>query len=237
VSVLLIDAGNTRIKWRYQGDGGVVHRGGCAHADVAAQQWPAVGRALVASVHDNPGLHQQLQQQFADRLVWLSHPLLDYTDFQHCYPNPERLGVDRWLAMLGARKHSDADVLVVDAGTAMTVDFLLSDNQHEGGFIVPGLTLAQQMLWQNTERVRPYLDEMASEQLQPGRDTVQCVTAGVRRQQVAFVRNVLEDYEGYIPFFTGGDGEWLAVALDVPYWPELIFDGLDTLCAGYFSAW
>jgi type III pantothenate kinase len=64
---------------------------------------------------------------------------------------------------------------------------------------------------------------------------LQCVSAGVRRQQLAFVKSILDDYPGHRPFITGGDGDWLATALAIRYWPELVFDGLETLCAGYFS--
>jgi len=237
VSVLLIDAGNSRIKWRYQSADQAMVRGGCDHADVVDQQWPEVARVLVSSVHDNPWLRHQLEQQFGTSLVWLSRAIEDSPAFQHCYPHPERLGVDRWLAMLGARQHAEGPLLVVDSGTALTIDLLSSDNCHQGGFIVPGLTLAQQALWQNTERVRPYADEDVSKQLQPGMDTVSCVTAGVRRQQVALVQQLISEYQSYTSFFTGGDGEWLANSLDQTYWPELIFDGLDALCAGYFSVW
>ena len=237
MSVLLIDAGNSRIKWRYQADDGVMVRGGCDHADVVDQAWPKVARVLVSSVHDNPWLRHQLEQQFGASLVWLSRALADYPDFKHCYPNPERLGVDRWLAMLGARQHCDGPVLVVDSGTALTLDLMDADNQHLGGYIVPGLTLAQQSLWQNTERVRPYTDEQMSDKLQPGTDTVGCVSAGVRRQQVALVQQLMQEYRHHTPFFTGGDGEWLALSLDQTYSPELIFDGLDALCAGYSSVW
>lgn len=234
MSVLLIDAGNTRIKWRYQPNDGAFPGGDCAHDDVARRKWPEVEQVLVSSVHDNLGLKRQLFEQFGERLIWLSEPRTDFPDFQHCYLKPERLGIDRWLAMIGARSHSKGDILVIDAGTALTVDYLSIENHHQGGFIVPGLTLAQQSLWQNTERVIPYPDESDFGSLAPGRDTVQCVLAGVRRQQISFVQSVLMENPNYTAFITGGDGEWLAHAVDEEYWPELIFDGLDTLCAGYF---
>ena len=236
MSVLLIDAGNTRIKWRYQpdSDSEVVLRGDYAHSEVSRLEWPDVAQVLVSSVQSSPGLHEQLLEQFGSRLIWLSEPRTDFQGFVHCYARPERLGIDRWLAMIGARRHATGDVLVIDAGTALTVDLLSRENHHQGGFIVPGLTLAQQSLWQNTERVLPYSDEADAGQLNPGTDTVQCVLAGIRRQQVSFIQNILNEYPAHDVFVTGGDGRWLAQAIGEEYWPELIFDGLDTLCAGYF---
>lgn len=234
MSALLIDAGNSRIKWRYQLLKGDYLRGGCAHAEIGRLEWPEVERVLVSSVHDNPELKSQLYDQFGNRLIWLSQPRADFHGFRHCYSKPERLGIDRWLAMIGARSHIAGPVAVIDAGTALTVDFLSQENRHEGGFIVPGLTLAQQSLWQNTERVIPYPDESDSGVLEPGKDTMQCVLAGVRCQQLGFIQHALAERSEYSVFVTGGDGRWLANASGNEYWPELIFDGLDTLCAGYF---
>jgi type III pantothenate kinase len=239
VSVLLLDAGNTRVKWRLRNTSGVIFRGGCAHTGLNVQDWAELvsraDRVLVASVTDNSGLRALIEPLAGDRLYWVNQPLTEIPGFYHCYPHPERLGVDRWLAMLGARQHCDDALLVIDAGTALTVDFLTVDNHHDGGFIVPGLELTRQALWQNTQRVLPYSDEHDQGNLAPGRETLQCVSAGVRRQQLAFVKSILDDYPGHRPFITGGDGDWLATALAIRYWPELVFDGLETLCAGYFS--
>src|SRR5690606_41405322 len=99
--------------------------------------------------------------------------------------------------MLGARPHGRGKVLVVDAGTALTIDLMNAANQHEGGFIVPGLELAQQALFNNTARVRPFVDERVQTALVPGRDTLSCVSAGVPRPVQALVVAVVPDYQDY----------------------------------------
>lgn len=241
MSVLLLDAGNTRVKWKKTTSAPTFGR--CEYAALQSLDWDSlldgVEQILVACVGNQEFLREQLQQQVAVRhncvLHWIDQPLHDLSGFEHCYPHPERLGVDRWLAMLGARQHRQGDLLVIDAGTALTIDFLSTGNHHDGGFIVPGLAMTRQALWQNTRRVIPWQDEQDDGRLLPGRDTLQCVSAGARRQQVAFVRSIMDDYPGHSPFITGGDGDWLAATLGQTYWPELVLDGLETLCAGYFS--
>ncbi|MAY15856.1 MAG: type III pantothenate kinase [Oceanospirillaceae bacterium] len=242
VSVLLIDAGNSRIKWQWRNAGVVQAHGGVAHTDLAQMSDAEVGRlfpaqcdrVVVASVRDNSGLHQSLDAHYGARLHWLAQPVSNYPEFVHCYPDPARLGVDRWLAMLGARCHYSSALIVADAGTALTVDLMSADNHHDGGFIVPGLQLAQQALFNSTQRVRPYNDEQAAQQLLPGRDTVGCVSSGVYRQQAALVRSVQQDYPQHLLVVTGGDGLWLATQLGCEYRPDLVFDGMDSLCAGSF---
>ncbi len=56
------------------------------------------------------------------------------------YESPKQLGVDRWLAIIGAaKKYPNKNLLIVDAGTATTVDFLDNTGQHHGGWILPGI--------------------------------------------------------------------------------------------------
>lgn len=233
VSVLLIDAGNTRCKWQLRAAGQVLSSGAAVYAELPAA-WPEAERVVVACVAGQPDLQDRLRQRYGERLYWLSAPLADYPHFHHCYPQPQRLGVDRWLALLGARVHNRGAVLVVDAGTALTIDLMNAANHHEGGFIVPGLELAQRALFNNTGRVRPFVDEQPQAVLAPGRDTLGCVSAGVRRQLQALVLSVVQDYPDYQLFLCGGDGQWLAQQLGQAYYPDLIFEGMESLCAGYF---
>jgi type III pantothenate kinase len=68
----------------------------------------------------------------------------------NAYYNPEKLGVDRWLAMLGAVAHYSVPVCIVDFGTAITLDVIDKHGQHLGGMIMPGLTVLKQSLSNNT---------------------------------------------------------------------------------------
>lgn len=242
MSALYLDIGNSRLKWAYRKSPQQWLIGVCNHDAFFSLSWPqALTQLIVASVRDQPLLKQRLLDSYGENLCWLSQPLADFPHFNHCYPNPQRLGVDRWLAMLGAQTLCGDDVLVIDAGTALTLDLLDKQQQHQGGWIVPGVQLAQQSLFQQTQRVNDYADEEGAVHHLPGRDTLGCVTSGVRRQMVAMASSVASDYPEHKVFVCGGDGEWLAGELqqirperDIIYAPELIFNGMESLCAGSF---
>lgn len=235
VSVLLIDAGNSRLKWQLRDAGDIVAEGFAGYDGQLPESLPLADKVLVAAVCDALPLKTALQARTAD-VVWLDQTPADYPGFRHCYPEPSRLGVDRWLAMLGARRWQQGPLLVVDAGTALTIDLLSADNEHQGGFIVPGMGLAAGALFSNTSRVRPYDDELHDGGTVPGQDTLSCVLAGVKRQQRALVASVVSDYPEHSLLITGGDGQWLAQAIGGHFYAGLVFDGMDSLCVGSFSA-
>lgn len=235
VSVLLIDAGNTRIKWRYIGHGHI-QQGACLHREVTSQEWPIpIDRIVVASVRSNDVLAQHLQHQFGLDIEWLREPNSDNSRFRHCYAQPQRLGVDRWLAMLAAIERTRNACVVVDAGTALTIDVVDSNGRHQGGYIVPGLAMAQAALFQQTERVRPFEDEQIQHHIALGCDTLACVSAGIRRQHLALLQSMAAEYPEHDWLISGGDGEWLASAMERDYYPDLVFEGMESLCVGSFS--
>lgn len=239
MSVLLIDVGNSRLKWRLQGQSAdAIQAVSLDHLN--HNTWPSdISQVLVASVREIPELITQLRAIFAQAKVMLiAQPIATVTTIQHCYDQPQRLGVDRWLAMLGARAGSDEQCgwIVVDAGSALTIDLLSAENRHLGGYIVPGVTIASQALFANTDKVLPYQDEMAAlnHQPQPGTDTVTCVFNGITLQRQAMLQTLMTHYPDYQVVVTGGDGELLAQQVGVSYCPDLIFKGLESLCVGSF---
>lgn len=233
MSVLLVDVGNSRLKWQCRSAEQVLSEHQCPLTDVTSAPWPEnVSQVMVASVREHAELHQLLQLIYGQRLTWLGQTPPDDARIRHCYPEPSRLGVDRWLAMLGARHIQQGNLLVVDAGTALTLDLLSDSDQHQGGYIVPGLNTARETLFSRTDKVRPFSDEADAGALQPGQNTLNCVAAGTLRQQVALVQSVADEYPDYQLMLTGGDGALLAGFLDAPYYPDLIFEGMNLLCAG-----
>ena len=77
----------------------------------------------------------------------------DFTGMRSLYQDPGKLGADRWAAMIGARILSTKNTLVVNAGTATTIDLLGSNGVHYGGWILPGLELMQTSLANNTAQL------------------------------------------------------------------------------------
>ncbi|MDF1764600.1 MAG: type III pantothenate kinase [Oleibacter sp.] len=241
MSVLLIDVGNTRIKWRLRtmsaGTPEQLHYGVLEHDDVHSMQWPDASQVVVSCVSHRPELHQQLLQRFGQTLKWLDKTPAKLGKIKHCYADPSRLGIDRWLGMLGARQHySTGGLVLVDAGTAMTVDVVDECDQHLGGYIVPGLTMARQALFQGTQRVRPYADErQILHDSNLGQNTVSCVDAGTLKQLRLLVQSMRDEYPDYQLLLTGGDAQLLSPFVSITPCSDLIFDGLESLCAGLFT--
>lgn len=154
------------------------------------------------------------------------------------YEDFERLGLDRWLAMLGGFKLAAGPCLVLDFGTAATADFIAADGEHLGGFICPGMPLMRNQLRTHTRKIR-YDDaaaERALERLSPGRTTVEAVERGCTLMIRGFVLTQLELARAYwgddfTVFLTGGDADlvWDAVP-QARLVPDLVFVGLAMAC-------
>ena len=141
------------------------------------------------------------------------------------YREPERLGVDRWLALLTAWRELHGGAVVVSAGTALTVDILAADGQHNGGYIVPGLRLMRHALVSGTSGVRPAAETLPS--LAPGRSTTEAVLHGCMAMAVALIERARRDVATPV-VLSGGDAGALAPWLAGPVLqrPDLVLDGL-----------
>jgi type III pantothenate kinase len=163
---LLLDLGNTRLKWALQEDGGAwLARGAVAWSgDVAAElalAWrdrlPMPAEALGASVVDAAREAQAgaaVRAAFGLDLAWLRTPA-EACGVRSAYAEPGRLGVDRFLAMVAAYADGRAPCVLAGIGTALTLDALAADGRHLGGLIAPGPLLMQQSVLGATARVRP----------------------------------------------------------------------------------
>ena len=161
--LLLIDIGNTRIKWA-RADAGVLS----GHAAAVHASWrqedfiqqvlnsgPRADRVLIANVG---GQRIGELARTAVAHAWQIEPEFQRSPaaaagLRNAYPEPARLGVDRWLAMIGGRALEPGAICVVSAGTAMTIDGLRADGQHLGGVIVPGPDLMVASLLKNTSDI------------------------------------------------------------------------------------
>lgn len=142
MSVLCIDAGNSRLKWGVR-DGGVwLARG--MHLD-AVEARPA--RILACNVAGDPS-RQSIGTFAAGRglpVEWLL-PCAAQGGVTNGYDHPAQLGADRWAALIGARALHRGDCVVVMSGTATTIDVLTADGRFRGGLILPGLALMREAL-------------------------------------------------------------------------------------------
>ncbi len=238
---LLLDMGNTRLKWQLYEDARQQISGACDYADMLAQAalWqdlPLQG-VWLASVGQSA-----LSGQLVDCLRDQGHTVhrmvsqAQQAGVRNAYAEPDNLGVDRWLGLLAAgewqRQHQNRAVLVVDAGTAMTLDVLHPDGAHAGGLIVPGLRMMRHSLHQRTEQ----LPAVHEQHHQLGRSTQQAIAAGTLAALVGALESVWRDVQREYPDaswrITGGDAELVYNALPRPVRqqgalePDWLFKGL-----------
>ncbi|HEX5793359.1 MAG TPA: type III pantothenate kinase [Rheinheimera sp.] len=223
---LLLDIGNTREKAALVKQGKVTALPQLAPDNLAKLPIKAVYYASVASQEKVAVIKQLLG---LDHLPWRQV----YSDTQaygvrSSYQQPQTLGVDRWLAMLGAGLlFPHQDLLIVDAGTAVTVDWLSQAGQHLGGWIIPGLKMQQQAVVKNTAKV--FNSEMFNGRLEPGVDTVTGLQNGCLAAVLGAVRLAWQRTPCNKLLLTGGDSKFLKAHLaDLPLVvePLLIFHGL-----------
>ena len=227
---LLIDQGNTAIKWRMAGSDGLGAEGGVAgdaealRGCVKQLNWSAVGLSSVGSAERLEGLHRTLSQ-ISKAPILIAKSEDARLGLRNSYAEPEHMGVDRWLAMLAARDAVEGALCVVDVGTAVTVDIVSAEGDHEGGYILPGPQLMHRALTADTGRIR--LDAEVPPTLAPGRSTADCVNAGVWRAAYAAVQSVLTDHPTHQPVLTGGGAAgMLALGVVADHRPELVLEGL-----------
>jgi len=154
--ILAIDAGNSRTKWAVFDEAGELQTQAAIsnselHDFAAPEAWQPCTRAVISNVAGEE-MEQNLTSLLLQRNISMSWVK---ASAQACgvinsYEFPERLGTDRWAALIAAWQQFRAPCVVVNAGTALTVDALGVDENGQGiffgGLIVPGLRLMQQSL-------------------------------------------------------------------------------------------
>ncbi|MFT4824639.1 MAG: type III pantothenate kinase [Halioglobus sp.] len=237
---LQLDVGNSSAKWRLMRDGEIAARGRyraddsgslkdlLSCSDTLQQIWIS----SVAGEQRNGALSSLLEDRWGV-MPWFARSTAQIGSLRNSYNEPERLGVDRWLAMLGAQIHLPGRFAVVDAGSALTIDIVAADGQHEGGYIMPGAELMERALLLDTDRVR--FEEQAEYRLDPGKSTAEAVRCGIAASQVGAVCLVLErlGLRGDDLLFCGGGAQQLIFLSDLggSWLPDLIFEGLELAAA------
>lgn len=159
---LLMDVGNTRIKWALHDHGTDVERGIVRHRDVPVGTWigglphlDRVASIFVANVAG--GVLDAVLRDWAGSMPGVEAHFLRATasagGVRNAYAVPDLLGVDRWLGMIGARRTCRGAFLLVGAGTAFTVDLVNEDGRHCGGVIAPGRSMMIDALREKTGNI------------------------------------------------------------------------------------
>jgi type III pantothenate kinase len=147
-------------------------------------------------------------------------------DVTNGYLKSEKLGVDRWLALIAVRQKTNSPICVVDCGTAITIDVLNSEGKHQGGFICAGLTLMKTALAFNTADL-PLFD--SSHHIGLSVETEAAIYNGTLFAACGLIERVMQDLpKSTTLFLTGGDAELIAAQLQRPRTLEtnLVLQGL-----------
>ena len=247
--ILVIDVGNSRIKWGFADEHGkLTELGEDEHpsrlSTFAAKHWQG-DREVPSKVVISNVSKQRLGDRIKQWIVrhWKVEPIFvvaqdEFAGVTNAYPEPKRLGSDRWAALIAARNISKSQALIIGCGTAITLDVLDRKGQHLGGLIIPGLEMMRQALVANTERVK--LDEQDAQSPELlARDTKGAVIGGTLYSAVATIDRITHDVVAEMGattkcFITGGDSEQLLnlLAGEYKHRPNLVLEGLVQLAKG-----
>jgi type III pantothenate kinase len=255
--MLLVDLGNSRIKWARLGDRGPTRMRAAAHAGWSSDDFRRAlfpgGRKAAPSAparRDLPVLAVSVaadgvRRRFvaAVRAATGRAPRFVRSEraaagVRNGYRDVWRLGADRWVALVGARHCLPASVLcIVDVGTATTVDLLAADGRHRGGVILPGPRLMVESLLRDTGGIRRRAVGPRRAVVPFARDTAAALEGGALYATVGAIDRLAREArlatEGaeVVLLLTGGGAAAVARRLATPHRlvPDLVLRGLAAL--------
>jgi type III pantothenate kinase len=219
--ILAIDCGNTRVKWGLREPQSSSWRalGAAPTADIdrLPAEWsalPAPVRIIVANVAGAPARKALTLalSHFGVEPQWVQ-ARASQCGVSSAYIDPGQLGADRWAALIGAWHLQHGACLVVNAGTATTVDLLSAQGVFSGGLIIPGIDLMKRSLEQNTAGLPLAQGSYADEP----RCTADAIESGCLQAQAGAIERMFARLEaGAVCLLSGGNAERIAPRLNIP---------------------
>lgn len=239
MTALLIDCGNTRLKW-CSAESGVLSAINSAFYEapedmarriVEAKSMGNVSRCLFASVKS-----ESFNSDLASAIEELADVSVESVFVQHreslklAYRDVSQMGVDRYLNLLGAQALGLESALVVSGGTAVTFDAYRC-GEHLGGAIFPGFGLLGRVLSRDTGKIKEVVDPSLDDLF--ARSTREAISAGVINGYAGAVAHIVAQMKTGLPadaplILTGGDADRVSSALNFPNTvePDLLFRGM-----------
>ncbi len=241
--ILLVDVGNSRIKWGRAGDQVISDYGALEYKDrpimeVLASAWaelPPPERILVINVAGT-SLTESINRYCHEH--FRRDPEYIQTTPQACgvtngYTQPAQLGADRWVAVIGAYHRYGGPACVISCGTAITVDTVTREGRHLGGLIAPGLGVMQRALAAAAPAIPKEPGDTVSLY---ARDTRTAVTSGILYAAAGFLERATTEIQGLQGaqtkfLLTGGDAARLQSIARGQFTltPHLVLEGLAVL--------
>ncbi len=233
---LLIDMGNTRLKWALTTAGQIMTGSPVPNSQINLNElvglWKGIyrpRRIAISCVSASELL--ELVQSIA-RQLWLDvdiilvKPQAQAFGVINAYREPDKLGVDRWLSLVAVWQKYRSPACIVDCGTAITVDLIDADGRHQGGLISPGLALMKQSLGQGTQALSVSETSYA---FGLAKFTDAAIYSGTLTAAIGLIEHVLAQQPANVRLFlTGGDAKLIAGQLGVASIvdPDLVLRGL-----------
>lgn len=218
---LLVDIGNTRLKWGMAAKGHIVTGAPLLNNQInrqaLADTWKDVSspvRIAVSCVSAKKIF--ELVRSVAFELWPKVDIILVNSEAQgfgvsNAYLKPEKLGVDRWLSLVAVRNYYQLPACIVDCGTAITLDLIDDKGCHRGGMICPGLTLMKKFLSEGTEAL---VFDDTPHHFGPANFTEAAIYSGTLTAVVGLIEHVFaEQPENSVLILTGGDAQLVAAQL------------------------
>jgi len=218
---LLLDIGNTRAKWVcYSHDKKLINYAGERHENGVSmakifKKWSSLTQpsriiaVIVGKQEVKKSIENWVVLNWQLPIIFLETKSFDF-GITNAYLEYHKLGVDRWVAMIGAKSQCSGAFCVVDCGTAVTIDVVNNFGEHLGGLIIPGVDVMQQSLVSQTSLITLESDLLSSHLL--ANNTSEAVIKGVYNAVAGFIERVIDDvlanqqFEMDI-FLTGGNAE------------------------------
>ncbi len=231
MNILAVDAGNTRIKWAWYAHGAPQERGWTPTVQpLLKTQWaelPPPDRIIVSNVA-SPATENIISSasQHWNRLPQYIKAKKTQCGVNNSYRAAEQLGSDRWAALIAAHHlHPGHDLLVVQAGTAVTIDTLSAQGLFRGGMILPGFRLMLDALTNSTAGLARQSGEI---QAFPGNTADAMMSGAANAIAGAVERSFRQLVERPLCLISGGDADILLPLLDIPVQKadQLVLEGL-----------
>lgn len=230
--ILQIDMGNSRIKWRLRHESRSLAAGFALREDSWSWLQEAVVFApdgvQVSSVLDdasNALLIAACKKRSLPAPVFAASQG-EFKGLCSGYTNPAQLGVDRWLVLIAARARTTGACVVVDSGSALTVDVVDEHGRHLGGYIAPGVELMRRGLTCNTAALTGAVRSLSSGV--PGKTTLEAMDNALWAMGVGLIAKAQEQVASPRLFLTGGDAHiWLAHFDAGIFIEDMVLEGLE----------
>ncbi len=238
--MILVDCGNSLLKAQHRN----AHRVSGSYASRYDDNWardfthwlegqPAAG-ACLASVLDTKRqalLENCLQTRFSNAVIRVESTA-SALGVTNAYDQPERLGVDRWLALLAAAELCDGDCMIIDAGSAITLDLLRADGRHLGGAILPGRKTSIERFREIFSHID--FDAVArADHEKPGCSTEAAIQLDYAQDSLGYLQQLVNRWRPLLSpnleiLLAGGDAARVQrdLGTDARIVPDLVFRGL-----------